>query len=82
MLADSIVVLVTRSGSGGGFVASGVRVAFIPQGSGGSASPTEVITDTLGVAATAWTVGLSSGVDTLIVAIPEGIAVLVTATVQ
>ena len=79
-LADSIVVVVTRTGEG--FVASGVPVAFIPQGSSGAASPVEVMTDTLGVAATAWTVGLSAGVDTLIVAIPEGIAVLVTATVQ
>jgi hypothetical protein len=42
----------------------------------------EVVTDSLGTAATEWTVGLAAGVDTLIVAIPEGLAVLVTATVQ
>ena len=79
-LADSIVVLVTRTGEG--FAASGVTVAFIPQAGAGSASPVEVVTDSTGVAAAEWTVGPSAGVDTLIVAIPEGTAVLVTATVQ
>lgn len=79
-LGDSVVVLVTRAGEG--FAASGVTVAFIPQAGSGSASPVEVITDSQGVAATEWTVGPTPGVDTLIVAIPEGIAVLVTATAQ
>ena len=46
-----------------------------------AASPTEVVTDSLGVAATEWTVGLNSGVDTLVVAIP-GSTVVVTATVR
>lgn len=81
-LADSIVVQVTRFPDG--TLAAGVPVAFLPL-SAGSVSPAEVVTDSLGRAATEWTLSLEPGIDTLILAmrtILEGNAMLVTATVQ
>lgn len=77
-LTDSIVVLVTRNATG--LPEAGLLVQFFPQD--GSTSPVQVVTDSAGLAASEWTVGIGPGTDTLYVQAESSPAVRFIATVR
>ena len=78
-LGDSIVV---RVADAGGATVAGVRVAFVPAEGDGTAAPDSVASDSVGLAATVWTLGDRPGTQQLAasVATPDGPAVDVSAT--
>ncbi len=76
-LSAPISVRVTDSG---GNPVEGATVTFVP--SAGTASPQSQQTDAAGDAATQWTLGPVAGAQSMDVAIPSGVSILVSATAQ
>lgn len=60
----------------------GARVMFAPRGGGGSAAPDSVRSDSVGLAATVWTLGAPLGDQTLAVTVGSAALLEMTATAQ
>ncbi len=77
-LAESVIV---RVDDAGGSAIEGVAVTFSAGEGHGAADPGMVVTDSEGLAATSWTLGNSSGVQTLTATAADGVSVEVNAVV-
>ena len=77
-LAETVVV---RVDDAGGSPIEGVTVTFSAAEGHGAADPGMVVTDSGGLAATSWTLGSESGVQTLTASAADGVSVEVNAVV-
>lgn len=77
-LAEAVVVRVEDAG---GSAVAGVTVTFSAAEGHGAADPNMVVTDSEGLAATSWTLGGESGVQTLTASAADGIFVEINAAV-
>ena len=76
LLADEVVV---RVADGGGSPIEGTEVAFAGDG---TVEPASAVSDTAGLARTAWTLGDAEGAQVLTAAVAEGPSVQITATAE
>jgi len=77
-LAEAVVVRVEDAG---GSAVAGVTVTFSAAEGHGAADPNMVVTDSEGLAATSWTLGGESGVQTLTASTPDGVSVEINAAI-
>ena len=77
-LAEAVVVRVEDAG---GSAVAGVTVTFSAAEGHGAADPNMVVTDSEGLAATSWTLGGESGVQTLTASAADGVSVEISAAV-
>ena len=71
--------VVVRVDDGGGSPVEGVTVAFSAADGHGEADPGMAMTDSEGLAATAWTLGSESGLQTLTASVAEGVSAEINA---
>ena len=76
LLADEVVV---RVADGGGSPVEGTEVAFAGDG---TVEPASAVSDTAGLARTAWTLGDAEGAQVLTAAVAEGPSAQITATAE
>ena len=76
LLPEPVVV---RVADGGGSPVEGVAVAFAGDG---TVDPSSAVTDTAGVARTAWTLGETEGAQTLTATVADGPSAQITATAE